>query len=65
VALRDPDNIAEMCVYSYHSTKVKYQVDKRKLGDDERHWLGVVSPMHRTSTNDVKYLSWLWPEQRV
>ncbi|RLP53184.1 MAG: EAL domain-containing protein [Ketobacter sp.] len=63
VALRDPDNIAEMCVYSYHSTKVKYQVDRRELGDDERHWLGVVSPMHRTSSNDVKYLSWLWPEQ--
>jgi len=64
VALRNPDDIDEMWLFSYSRLTGQYQLLQQRLSDDENHWLGVLASSHRASLSDAKYLNWLWPERR-
>jgi diguanylate cyclase (GGDEF)-like protein len=64
VALRNPDNTKEMWLFSFSRTTGQYEMQQQALTEDENHWLGVVSPSHRASLSDAKYLGWLWPQRK-
>jgi len=65
VALRNPDNVDEMWLFSFSRMNGHYQLRQQPLNDDENHWLGVLPASHRSSQSDAKYLGWLWQEQET
>lgn len=64
VALRNPDNVDEMWLFSFSRVSGQYQMSQQALSDDENHWLCALPPSHRASLSDAKYLGWLWPERK-
>lgn len=64
VALRNPDNVDEMWLFTFTRSNGRYQMLQQTLSDDENHWLCVLPPSHRASLSDAKYLGWLWPQRK-